>query len=145
MLFFWFLRRKIVYFKLRSVYILSTFNFFLSFFSRIISFMWGREGLSKSRMSLVRKDKRSKRLSLRTLLMKYSSQQIKKEALNLVIGYKVKNLLFLLIFFFYKLFLMINNYLVLMPYIFPVTSHTSLGLNIRLIFWVAIFFFKYHI
>merc|ERR1719154_450646 len=32
--------------------------------------------------------------------MKYSSQQIKKEALNLVIGYKVKNLLFLLIFFF---------------------------------------------
>merc|ERR1711908_1190 len=43
-------------------------------------------------------------------------------------------------FFFYKLFLMINNYLVLMPYIFPVTSHTSLGLNIRLIFWVAIFF-----
>merc|ERR1719154_632345 len=46
------------------------------------------------------------------MLMKYSSQQIKKEALNLVIGYKVKNLLFLLIF----------------------------CLNIRLIFWVAIFF-----
>merc|ERR1719154_616519 len=36
--------------------------------------------------------------------MKYSSQQIKKEALNLVIGYKVKSLLFLLIFYDKQLF-----------------------------------------
>merc|ERR1739844_282239 len=53
----------------------------------------------------------------------------------------MKNLLFLLIFFVsYFFFLMINNYLGLIPYIFPVTRHISLGLNIRLIFWVAMFF-----
>lgn len=73
-----------------------------------------------------------------------SSFIIKKEVLNLVISdlrAGMKNLLFLLIFFVsYFFFLMINNYLGLMPYIFPVTSHIRLGLNIRLIFWVAIFF-----
>jgi len=37
---------------------------------------------------------------------------------------------------------MINNYLGLMSYIFPATSHISLVLNIRLIFWVGGFFLK---
>merc|ERR1711908_162366 len=58
-----------------------------------------------------------------------SSFIVKKEVLNLVISdlrAGMKNLLFLLIFFVsYFFFLMINNYL---------------GLNIRLIFWVAMFF-----